>query len=168
MVPYLLTLTSLIEKVVSDIGRPLGRMLFADAVGEGDDCEYSAFTIRYNAEEDLELKEHRDASVITLNINLNLPEETYDGSSLYLVDDEKNLNFEVVDYSKKESNKHYSISFDPGMMVIHRGSTQHAALPIKEGTRHNLVIWIFGEGGDVRIAPYEKEEWLGVSERWGK
>ena len=49
-----------------------------------------------------------------------------------------------------------------------RGSTQHAALPIKEGTRHNLVIWIFGAGGDVRIAPYEKEDWLGLSERWGK
>ena len=162
------TLISLIETVVSEIGRPLGRMLFADAVGEGDDCEYFAFTIRYNAEEDLELKEHRDASVITLNINLNLPEETYDGSSLYLVDDEKNLNYDIADNYEKESNKHYSISFDPGMMLIHRGSTQHAALPIKEGTRHNLVIWIFGAGGDVRIAPYDKEEWLGVSERWGK
>lgn len=73
-------------------------------VGEGDDCEYFTFTIRCNTEEDLELKEHRDASVITLNINPNLPEETYDGSSLYLVNDEKNLNFEVVDYSKKESS----------------------------------------------------------------
>ncbi|GFH47884.1 hypothetical protein CTEN210_04360 [Chaetoceros tenuissimus] len=162
------TLTSLVKTVVSKIGRPLGRMLFADAVGEGDDCEYFAFTIRYNAEEDLELKEHRDASVITLNINLNLPEETYDGSSLYLVDDEKPLDFDVADDYEEERNKRYSISFDPGMMLIHRGSTQHAALPIKEGTRHNLVIWVFGAGGDVRIAPYEKEDWLGVSERWGK
>lgn len=162
------TLTSLIETVVSEIGRPLGRMLFTDAVGEGDDCEYFAFTIRYNAEEDLELKEHRDASVITLNINLNLPEETYDGSSLYLVDDEKPLDFDIADDYEKERKKRYSISFNPGMMLIHRGSTQHAALPIKEGTRHNLVIWIFGAGGDVRIAPYEKEDWFGVSERWGK
>lgn len=36
----------------------------------------------------------------------------------------------------------------------------------KKGTKHNFVIWIFGAGGDVRIAPYGKEEWLGVIERW--
>lgn len=148
----LLTLTDFIQNLIDDIGRPAGRMLFADSVGGEDDIEYFAFTIRYNAEEDLELKEHRDASVVTLNINLNLPEENYDGSSLYLLDE--------------DSGTREYITFEPGMMLIHRGSLRHATLPITEGTRYNLVVWLFGEGGSVRISPYADGERLNLEQRW--
>ena len=148
----LLTLTDFIQNLIDDIGRPAGRMLFADSVGGEDDIEYFAFTIRYNAEEDLELKEHRDASVVTLNINLNLPEENYDGSSLYLLDE--------------DSGTREYIAFEPGMMLIHRGSLRHATLPITEGTRYNLVVWLFGEGGSVRVSPYADGERLNLEQRW--
>jgi len=150
------TLTRFVQGLIDDIGRPVGRMLFPDSVGTEDDTDYFAFTIRYNAEEDMELKEHRDASVVTINVNLNLPDEEYDGSSLYLLDEEGG------------GSARHSITFDPGMMLIHRGSVRHAALPITSGTRHNLVIWLFGEDGTVRFAPYGEDERLSVEQRWGR
>ena len=152
------SLTSFVEDLISDIARPVGSALFNDTVGESDVTDYFAFTIRYNAEEDMELKEHRDASVVTLNINLNLPEEHYGGSSLYLLDEGGNGAGET----------RHSIEFAPGMLLIHRGSVRHAALPITSGTRHNMIIWLFGEDGHVRVAPYAEEERLTVEQRWGR
>jgi len=58
--------------------RPIGRMLFPKYIGPNDDAAVYAFTIRYQPKEtngDFQLNEHSDASVITLNVNLNLPNE---------------------------------------------------------------------------------------------
>jgi predicted 2-oxoglutarate/Fe(II)-dependent dioxygenase YbiX len=138
----------------------VGRALFNDTVGTDDDNGYFSFTIRYNAEEDMELKEHRDASVVTLNINLNLPEESYDGSSLYLLDEE--------DIGSDGTGTRHFVEFEAGMLLIHRGSVRHAALPISSGSRQNLIIWLFGEDGRVRVAPYNEMDRLTVEQRWGK
>ena len=54
------------------------------------------------------------------------------------------------------------------MLLIHRGSVRHAALPITSGTRHNMIIWLFGEGGHVRVAPYGEGERLAVEQRWDR
>jgi len=148
-------LTGFVNSLVDEIVRPLGRALFPADAGMADDAEYFAFTIRYSENEDVELREHRDASVFTLNVNLNLPEEGYGGSALYFVD-------------PSDASNRYEVEFEPGMALLHRGALRHAALPIKGGTRQNLVIWLFGKGGDVRIAPYAEEEQLSVTERWGK
>ena len=148
--------------------RPLGRALFPDSIGWGDDsCAY-AFTIHYEADncsinspKDQQLNEHSDASVVTLNVNLNLPEDdddnAYEGSSIYFVNDDP-IN---------DDNKTY-VDFAPGMAVIHKGLHRHAALPITKGQRHNLVVWLFGDHGYVRIAPYPPHEQLTVQQRWTK
>mmetsp|Transcript_1792 Transcript_1792/g.2431 ORF Transcript_1792/g.2431 Transcript_1792/m.2431 type:complete len:321 (+) Transcript_1792:102-1064(+) len=149
------TLTIFCNKLVDDYVRPIGRMLFPDSIGHGDDFETYPFTIRYKLGEDVKLNEHRDASVVTININLNLPGEDYGGSSLYFVDS--------VDPSLR-----HNVTFSPGMAIVHRGALRHAALPIEAGERCNLVIWLFGEGGHVRIAPYSAKEQLSVTERWSK
>ena len=154
------SLTSFVEDLIDDIARPVGRAFFNDTVGTEDDKEHFAFTIRYNAEEDMELKEHRDASVVTLNINLNLPEESYDGSSLYLLDEE--------DIGSDGTGTRHFLEFEPGTLLIHRGSVRHAALPIRSGSRQNLIIWLFGEDGQVRVAPYNEKDRLTVEQRWGK
>lgn len=142
------------QVVVDRFVRPLGRLLFPDLIGPGDDADSYAFTIRYQHGEDRQLAEHSDASVVTLNVNLNLPNETFAGSSIYFVDpDDPDVKHPV------EWNQ-------PGMAVLHRGMQRHAALPIESGERHNMVIWLFGEHGYVRIAPYEKEEQLTLQQRW--
>uniref|UniRef100_A0A7S0FLZ6 Fe2OG dioxygenase domain-containing protein n=1 Tax=Minutocellus polymorphus TaxID=265543 RepID=A0A7S0FLZ6_9STRA len=154
------SLTAFVEDLIDNIARPVGRALFNDTVGAKEDVEHFTFTIRYNAEEDMELKEHRDASVFTLNINLNLPEENYDGSSLYLLDEEY--------IGNDGTGTRHLIEFEPDMLLIHRGSVRHAALPISSGTRHNIIIWLFGEDGQVRVAPYDEEDRLAVEQRWGR
>ena len=155
--------------LVDDLVRPLGRMLFPEVTCRNhpeDDCESYAFTIRYHPEEDMELNEHSDASIYTININLNLPAEDdeneehaegYEGSSLYFVQDEG------LEGREPRTN---NVTFTPGMAVLHRGIVRHGSYPITTGERHNLVIWLFGQHGYVRVGDYPKPERLTVQERW--
>jgi hypothetical protein len=172
------------RRIIDRYVRPLGRMLFPTHIGRGDDQEAYAFTIRYSAEEDLELREHNDASVVTLNVNLNVPEDpSFEGSSVYFTvgspssssssnNAATNHNATTTSSSTKTQTQAHQannttkssstkittteVSFDqPGMALIHLGQVRHAARPITKGERQNLVIWLFGEGGYVRIAPYD-------------
>ena len=38
------------------------------------------------------------------------------------------------------------------------GGHYHAAEPIQQGERTNMVLWLMGEHGVVRVAPYERGE----------
>lgn len=156
------------EWLVDDYVRPLGRMLFPEYIGPMDDVLSYAFTIHYKEESanttasnkttskgDVLLNEHTDASVVTMNINLNLPQkEAYEGSELVF-----------LDVKTKSRNK---IELQPGMVVFHRGLHPHQALPIKTGERHQLIVWLFGRDGYVRVAPYDKHERMNVEQRWSK
>ena len=133
--------------------RPLGRMFFQNYIGPGDDSSAYAFTIRYQPSKDAKLNEHSDASAVTINVNLNHPEEEYEGSSIYFVDE--------------DGERHERI-FSPGKAFLHRGLHRHAGLPIESGERHNMVMWLFGDHGYVRFAPYEEKEQMSVTERWSK
>ena len=144
------------QNLVDEYVRPLGRLFFSEYMQAADDAESYAFTIRYKEGEDIELREHSDASLITLNVNLNIPsnESNYEGSTLYFVDD--------------ETGEHHEVNFRPGMAVLHRGLTRHAAKPIVHGERTNLVVWLFGEHGYVRFVPYEEHERMSRRARWSK
>ena len=147
-------LAAFVRALVDAYVRPLGRMLFAELVGAGDDVEQFAFTVRYRPDEDATLAEHRDASVVTLNLNLNAPGEGYGGSALAFQD-------------AREPSARHTVEFTPGMALIHQGALRHAALPIEHGARENLIVWLFGAGGYVRAAPRPEAERLSLEERWG-
>ena len=194
-------LVKLVEnELINRVVRPVGRMLFPDRIGCNDDIEYFAFTIRYDGSDDdadaggndnessqqhdTELREHRDASVVTLNINLNLPNESeyYSGSEVFFreypseetkVVSKDNDEQDTLVPGDDVSDNGGTVRFSPGMAIIHLGAHRHGALPITasaggdgSGRRYNLVIWLFGKDGDVRIAPYENEELMNVVERW--
>lgn len=146
------------EDLVDDYVRPLGRLWFPEYMQAQDDAESYAFTIRYKGGEDLALREHSDASLVTLNVNLNVPgrsnETSYSGSTLYFVDE--------------ATGNHQEVQFEPGMAVLHRGLTRHAAQPIRQGERTNMVVWLFGEHGYVRFVPYEERERMSRQKRWTK
>ena len=167
------------EEIINRVVRPVGRMLYPDRIGCDDDIEYFACTIRYDGSDgddginskDFELKEHRDASVVTLNINLNLPEEGYDGSEVYF------RGYPTEEWTTSDENRDDeggTVRFSPGKAIIHLGAHRHGSLPItaskcktgSSGKRYNLVIWLFGRDGDVRIASYKKEEQMNVEQRW--
>jgi hypothetical protein len=183
-------LVEAVEEIIDRIVRPVGRMLFQDRIGCEDDLDYYAFTISYDGtsasstqSKDMELKEHRDASVVTLNINLNLPEEEYGGSDVFFRGYPAADGWSSSDFFAENSRDEDSggtVSFSPGTAIIHLGAHRHGSLPITTahsdsnsegkqtsgGKRFNLVIWMFGKNGDVRIAPYSEEEQLTIKERW--
>lgn len=115
--------------------RPIGRLLFPDAYGY--DSQTFGFSIQWQAGKDTSLRPHTDTSAVTLNINLNLPGEAFSGSAVRFMD--------------PVSGKTERLSFEPGTALIHHDSVPHASEPITEGERHNLVLWLYGEGNQIPL-----------------
>lgn len=113
--------------------RPISRLLFQDVFGF--DTQTFGFSIQWQAGKDTTLRPHTDASAVTLNINLNLPGEIFSGSTVRFMD--------------PVGRKVESLSFEPGTAMLHHGSVPHASEPILEGERHNFVLWLYGEGGQI-------------------
>lgn len=132
--------------------RPITETLLPEVVGQGDADDHFAFTIRYKLEEDVSLSEHRDASVAT--INLCLGKKGFEGGQLYFVPN-------ASQPSSRSSFQHV-----PGSAVIHRGSLRHGSEPLVSGERTNLIIWLFGQNGDVRFADYPVEQRMKQHQRW--
>jgi hypothetical protein len=113
--------------------RPIARLLFPEIIGY--DSQSFGFSINYQPSTDTSIRPHTDASSVTLNINLNLPTESFSGSA---------VNF--FDASTGHTNE---LMFTLGSAIIHRGSVPHAALPITSGERTNFVFWLFGKQGSL-------------------
>lgn len=128
--------------------RPMARMLFPETTGY--DAQTFGFSIQYQPNADTSIRMHTDASSITLNINLNLPDEPYTGSE--------------VDFLDTENGGTNRVTFKPGTATIHRGGIPHAAQPITSGTRTNLVLWLYGNSG--QIAPEAVTQAFSARERW--
>lgn len=109
--------------------RPISRMLFPEVVGF--DTQTFGFSIQYQEGMDTSLRPHTDASAATMNINLNLPDETFKGSE--------------VDFFNQQTGKVIRTTFQPGIAMLHRGSVPHAAQPITGGSRTNMVLWLYGD-----------------------
>lgn len=116
--------------------RPVSRLLFPEVYGY--DSQTFGFSIAWQAGKDTTLRPHTDASSVTLNINLNLPGEGFEGSAVRFFD--------------HENQKVESLHFEPGTAMIHRGHVAHASEPITEGERHNFIFWLYGERGQI---PYQ-------------
>lgn len=113
--------------------RPISRLLFPDVTGY--DSQTFGFSINYRPDTETSLRAHTDASSVTLNINLNLPGEEFSGSGVRFFD--------------RATQQVSELTFAPGTALIHHGSVPHEAMPITGGERSNLVLWLYGEGGQV-------------------
>jgi len=54
-----------------------------------------------------------------------------------------------VDFFDRPTDQVNSLMFEPGMAMIHRGDVPHTAQPITSGSRTNLVLWLYGDHGQV-------------------
>lgn len=129
--------------------RPISRLLFPEVVGY--DSQTFGFSIQYQPGMDTSIQPHSDASSTTLNINMNLPGESFSGSGV-----------DFYDYSTGRPSR---FVFMPGVAALHRGAVPHAAHPITEGERSNLVLWLYGEGMKIPH-PGEQPSSLTARERW--
>lgn len=117
------------QKMLDKYMRPIGRLLFPEIVGF--DTQTFGFSIQYQAGMDTSLRMHTDASAVTLNVNLNLPNELFTGSEV-----------DFHDYTTGDRNR---VTFKPGVAMIHRGNIAHEAQPITSGERTNFVLWLYGD-----------------------
>lgn len=111
--------------------RPIGRLLFP--LVAGFDTQTFGFSISYKPTTEASIQPHTDASAVTLNVNLNTPDEAFTGSE--------------VDFVDQRTGGVASVIFEPGIAVIHRGDVPHRARPITSGERSNLVLWLYGDRG---------------------
>ena len=140
----------LINGIVGDVLNPLTRHLFGDFASPADLQENYSFTVRYKPGMDKNLTEHTDHSTITVNICL---EASSVEKVLYFKNRRHSSNKKI---SYDDSPKFVSMS-TPGMGLIHLGQHEHGVREV-HGERTQLVIWMFGEDGYVRVAPYDKDE----------
>ncbi|AXT37444.1 2OG-Fe(II) oxygenase [Alteromonas sp. BL110] len=108
--------------------RPISRLLFPEVMGF--DSQTFGFSIQYQEGMDTSLRPHTDASAATMNVNLNVPGETFKGSE--------------VDFFNQNTGKVTRTVFEPGVAMLHRGSVPHAVQPITGGSRTNMVLWLYG------------------------
>ena len=129
--------------------RPIARLLFSNVYGY--DSQTFGFSVQWQEGKDVDLRPHTDASSATLNINLNLPGEAYSGSSVRFFD--------------PLSRRDESLTFEPGVALIHHGSVPHASEPITKGERRNIILWLFGERGQIPY-PHSESQQASAKRRW--
>lgn len=142
--------SNLINSIVGDVLNPLTRHLFGDFASPADLQENYSFTVRYKPGMDRNLTAHTDHSTITVNICL---ESSSAEKVLYFKNRKHSSNEKISDV---DSPNFVSMS-TPGMGLIHLGQHEHGVREV-HGERTQLVIWMFGEDGYVRVAPYDKDE----------
>ncbi|KAB0285415.1 2OG-Fe(II) oxygenase [Vibrio fortis] len=137
------------REILDKYMRPIARLLFPEIVGY--DAQTFGFSIRYEPNTDTSLRMHTDASSVTMNINMNLPEETFSGSEVSFYDPTTGG---LVDQT-----------FEPGVALIHRGHVPHATHPITQGERSNIVLWLYGNRGQI---PMQDTSYTSIdaAQRW--
>jgi hypothetical protein len=142
--------TGLLEFLSAHILRPLAQEIYPQWVQGAEVEEVFGFIVRYDMSGDVELKEHADAACVTLNVCLG-PEEdgrsAFEGGALAF----RGVRFQDADADTRPQTV---IEHRVGVAIIHLGQHLHQATPITKGVRENLIMWMTGNGGWVRVRPY--------------
>jgi len=156
-----LSFSTMLDGLTHDLLMPVALMLFPEAALPSDIDHTYGFVVSYQQGKDVSLKEHTDASVVTLNLCLHKANVTGTGD----------LEFQpYVPWGNKlaQSGRGSSkVSFEAGDALFHHGQHRHAALPLLSGERLNLILWLHGKWGTVRVAPYGAPQQTTPAQRWG-
>ena len=106
----------------------IARLLYPDWGGGQLDSQ-RAFTVTYRMQQDKNLDYHFDDSEITLNVCLG---KNFEDGALYFG------NMRTDTGSPKYCGYEHIVTHG----VFHRGQHLHGALPITDGERYNLIIWM--------------------------
>lgn len=116
---------SLIDPLIKEYLEPLCATLPAMAPFARGLDRHKAFVVRYRLGQDEHLCSHFDNAEVTLNVNLG---HRFSGGELA--------------FQNAPTGDLFYEWGDVGHAVLHLGRQVHAALPITEGVRENLVIWM--------------------------
>lgn len=121
----------------------LTRLLYPDWGGDTLDS-HKAFIVTYKEGMDVELEYHYDNAEVTMNISLN---EDYSDGDLYF-----------GPLRTETSSHRIGYSHQLGHGLLHLGQQLHGALPISQGTRYNLIIWMRSSRVRNRLCPMCDQE----------
>lgn len=112
----------------ADYLEPITKQLFPDWGGDSLDS-HRAFIVIYKTEHDVDLDYHFDNAELTLNVSLN---QNFEGGSVYF----GNM------AGEEATHKFIEYRHIPTVGCLHRGQHLHGAMPITEGNRYNLILWM--------------------------
>ncbi|XP_054154020.1 2-oxoglutarate and iron-dependent oxygenase domain-containing protein 2-like [Oppia nitens] len=126
-----------------DYLNPLAKVFFPDWIGSdgsGDGTSdgldsHRAFTIKYSLNEDRDLFTHYDNSEVTLNVCLG---KQFTGSEVYFGSFRTEHQQRHTDHTSITA----PVVHSPGVGLFHLGQQMHGSMPITDGQRQNLVIWM--------------------------
>ena len=107
---------------------PICRVLYPEWIGDALDS-HKAFVVVYKEGQDVDLATHYDNAEVTLNVCLG---KNFDEGSLYFGS--------MRNASSSDDFLEYRHCKSVG--VLHRGQQLHGAMPIQDGERYNLIIWM--------------------------
>lgn len=119
----------LITPLIKNYLQPITKVLFP-SWGGGSLDSYKSFVVKYELDGDTNLCWHYDNSEITLNISLN---SNFRNGELQLMKPTKDGD---------EDQGKVVISHEEGYGILHCGRQQHCALPITDGIRYNMIVWM--------------------------
>ena len=111
---------------------PIYSHLFPELTKGGLDS-HKAFVMSYRMGEDVDLGFHFDNAEVTCNISLN---DNFDEGVLYFG------SMKTGDSTIGTQAPFAISSHKLGHGLLHRGQHMHGAMPITDGERHNLIIWM--------------------------
>ena len=118
-----------LNRLRNDYLTPIATLLFPESGGDSLDS-HKAFIVKYKTGEDVDLNYHYDNAEITLNVCIG---KQFEEGSLYF----GNMRSEQQDIVAFTEYKH-RLTYG----LIHRGQHRHGAMPITEGERYNLIMWL--------------------------
>lgn len=111
---------------------PIAQILFPRWVGDSGLDSHKVFTVNYQADGgDVALDYHYDNAEVTMNVLLS---DDFDGGSLYFGKMKSEPPITMMETKEVTHRK--------GWAVLHRGQQLHGALPIDDGQRHNIIMWM--------------------------
>jgi len=148
--------SNVVEHLTDRFLVPIARELFLSHVGPDDLEERYAFSVRYRPGQDVFLDEHADASAVTVNVCLE-PPSSGNTKVLYFKENRSTSLWRRDAGLGDPANATYVDLAEPGRAVIHLGQHVHGVAPV-DAARSQMVVWMFGRHGYVRVAPYENGE----------
>ncbi|XP_071501282.1 2-oxoglutarate and iron-dependent oxygenase domain-containing protein 2-like isoform X1 [Diadema antillarum] len=124
---------------------PLTTLLYPDVGGDALDS-HRAFVVKYKLGEDVDLNYHYDNAEVTINVSLG--KEFSDGE-LYF-GDMRQIPRDGVKYTRFQHKRTFGL--------LHRGQHMHGAMPISDGERYNLIIWMRSSRQRNALCPMCDEE----------
>ena len=150
----LIGIDTVLQQFTTEVADRIVLELFPE-IRDGGVDHHHAFSVTYGDDHNRSLGFHADDSEVTFNFCLG---GEFIGSDLYF-QGRRCFNHMQTDHRPEE---HVEIEQIPGTCIVHAGLHRHGVLPILQGNRRSLIVWMKSSGFRARDGRYECGDWCGL------